>query len=590
VKVLDRSARLVRFEGFQLDLRAGELRPDAGKTLRLSEQPFRILTMLLERPGEVLTREEIRKELWPDNTIVEFEHSINAAMNRLRQALGDSGDHPRYIETLPRRGYRFIAPVTTSPAAPVVAMPGGVASLAILPLVNETGDPETEYLSDGISESVINLLSQFPNLRVIPRTSAFRYRGTELDLETIGRRLNVSTVLTGKLIRHGDRLVVQTDLVDVVSDAQIWGGQFNRKLEDIFEVQEELARQISENLQVRLTPEDEKRLAKRPTQSREAYQLLLKAQYHVKKITPEGLQQGMAYAWQAIEADPRYAEAYAWLSVIYARLGFFSVAPAAAFPKAKAAALQALEIDDSLAEAHLALAVVRLFYEWDWSGAEHACKRSMELKPNFASAHATWGDWLFIMGREEEAMAEAQLATELDPLSTVFNVKLADKLSRRGDQERALEVLNKALEFDPDFVLAHVLLALVYAWKGMHVQSLATYEKVASLFGGNPFSRAVHSLILAIVGKKEEAKQILDELKKHPKLDSFSLIYLAGTCSVMGEKNEAFELLESAYREHVPALIYVGVRPTFDNIRSDPRYADLLCRMRLPLVPVAKPS
>jgi len=286
-------------------------------------------------------------------------------------------------------------------------LPRSVDSLAVLPLVNATGDPETEYLSDGISESIINLLSQLPNLRVIPRTSAFRYKGLEADLKTVGRDLNVRTVLTGKMIQRGDRLVVQTELVDLANNAQLWGGHFNRKLEDIFDVQEELARQISEKLRLRLTPEDEKRLAKRPTQNRDAYQLLLKAQYHLNKPSRESLQQGLVYARQAIEADPGYAEAYAWVSAAYSWLGLFDfVPPAEAFPKAKAAAQKALEIDDSLAEAYAVLGHVLLLHEWDWSGAERTCKQAIKLNPNYAWGHAIWSDWLVVMGRLEEAIAE----------------------------------------------------------------------------------------------------------------------------------------------------------------------------------------
>jgi tetratricopeptide (TPR) repeat protein len=263
------------------------------------------------------------------------------------------------------------------------------------------------------------------------------------------------------MIQRGDRLVVQTELVDLANDAQLWGGHFNRKLEDIFDVQEELARQISENLRLRLTPEDEKLLAKRPTQNREAYQLLLKAQYHMNKWTPEGLQRAMAFARQAIEADPTYAGAYAYMSVAYSFLGFFAILPPAeAFPKAKAAALEALEIDDSLAEAHAILGIVRLLYEWDWSGAEHTCKRAIELNPNYELGHSIWSDWLIVMGRQEEAMAEEYLAVELDPLSAGRNSRLGQKLCWRGDYDCALEQLQKALEFDPNFVHTHVMLAL----------------------------------------------------------------------------------------------------------------------------------
>jgi serine/threonine protein kinase/Tfp pilus assembly protein PilF len=474
------------------------------------------------------------------------------------------------------------------PAASTSQLPMSFDSVAVLPLVNVSGDPETEYLSDGISESIINLLSRLPNLRVIPRTTAFRCKGREADLKALGRHLNVRTLLTGKVIQRGDRLIVQTELVDVLNDAQLWGGQFNRKLEDILDVQEELARQISENLRLRLTPDDEKRLTKRSTQNRDAYQLLLRAQYHSNKWTPEGLQRGMAYARQAIEADPAYAEAYVGVSAVYGLLGVFGfLPPAEAFPKAKAAALKALEIDESLADAHMVLAMVRLNYEWDWAAAEQACKRAIELNPNLAWAHSFWSDWLLIMGRHEEAMSEAHLAVELDPLSASLNAKLGQKLYLRRNYDRALEQLQKGLELDPNFVSTHMLIAHAHAWKGMYEESLAACEKVATLFGGSP-SRALSSLILAIAGKADEAKKILNELKKEPKLDPLSMIEVAQTHSVMGEKTEAFESLEAAYQNRFLLLIFLGVIPAFDNIRTDPRYADLLRRMGLPQASVRK--
>jgi serine/threonine protein kinase/tetratricopeptide (TPR) repeat protein len=469
-------------------------------------------------------------------------------------------------------------------------LPRSVDSLAVLPLVNATADPEIEYLSDGISESIINLLSRLPTLRVIPRTSAFRYKGREADLKMIGRDLKVRTILTGKMIQRGDRLVVQTELVDVPNDAQIWGGHFNRKLEDIFDVQEELARQISENLQLQLTPEEEKRLARRPTQNREAYQFLLKAQYHLNRMTRESFQRGLAYTRQAIEADPGYAEAYAWMSAAYLWLGLFDFVPSAEVaPKAKAAAQKALEIDDSLAEAHAALGVVRLFYEWDWAGAEHSCKRAIELNPNWARGHAAWSDWLTAMGRLEEAIDEARLAVELDPLSASLNAYLGCKIGWRGDYDRALEQLQKALELDPNDVFTNMQLVLNYSRNAMYEEALATCRKVVSLYGNSPLSRAFSSLILAMAGKTDEAQKILSELKGYRNLDSSSLFYLAETCSVMGEKMEAFEFLEVAYQQRGSLLIFLNVIP-FRNIRTDPRYADLLRRMRLPQVPLPYPE
>jgi TolB-like protein/Tfp pilus assembly protein PilF len=539
--------------------------------------------MLLKRPGEMVTRDELIRRLWPGGGFGDFDHGLNKVMNKLRDVLGDSVESPKFIETVARRGYRFIAPVTHGTATSVVAVTTGIASLAVLPLVNATGDPETEYLSDGISESIINSLSRFPNLRVIPRTSAFRFKGREADLKKVGRDLKVRTVLTGKVIQRGDRLVVQTELVDVANDAQLWGGQFNRKLEDIFEVQEEVARQISENLRLRLTPEDEKRLTKRSTQNRDAYQFFLKAQYHTNKMTPEGFQRGMEYAKQAIEADPGYADAYVRMAAVYSGLGLLGfLRSAEAFPKAKAAVLKALEIDDSLAEAHAFLAAVMLFYDWDWSGAEHACKRALELNPNYAEGHNLWSDWLFITGRREEAMAENQLAVELDPLSAGRNFNFGQKLLWSGDNERAIEQLKKALEFDADFAWAHIGLARAYACRGMYEESLAACEKVATLFGGNPHSRALRSLILAMAGKTDEAKTILNELNDRPKLDPMALIYSAESCSVLGEKDKSFQFLEAAYKDRVGLLIYLDVRPTFNNIRSDPRFADLRRRIGLP--------
>lgn len=460
-----------------------------------------------------------------------------------------------------------------------------------MPLVNATGDPETEYLSDGISESIINLLSQLPNLKVIPRTSAFRFKGREADLQSVGRGLKVRTVLTGKMLQQGDRLVVQTELVDVANDAQIWGGRFNRKLEDIFEVQEELARQITENLRLRLTPEDENRLGKRPTQNREAYHFLLKAQYHLNRPTRESLQRGLIYARQAIEADPGYAEAYAWMSAAYSWLGIFHfVLPMEAFPKAKAAAQKALQIDDSLAEANTVLGIVRLFNEWDWAGAEYACKRAIELNPSYAWGHATWADWLTVMGRLEEAIAEEHLAVELDPLSAAFNARLGAKLTLTGDYDRALEQLQKASEFDPNFVFTNLVLARTYCRKRMYEEGLATCQRVVSLCGSSPLSQALSSVVLAMAGKTHEAHEILSQLKGNQDLDSWSLILLAEACTIMGEKAAAFEFLEIAYQQRGSWLIFLGVMPTFRNLRTDPRYIDLLRRMRLPEVHLPAPS
>jgi TolB-like protein/Tfp pilus assembly protein PilF len=573
----------ILFEIFEVDLQARQLSRN-GHKIKLQDLPFGILTMLLKEPGRLVTREELRQMLWPRDTFVDFEAGLNTAIRKLRNALGDDSQKPRFVETVPRHGYRFIAQTEmTRLSHDSLTTTHDVDSLAVLPLANATGDPETEYLGDGISESIINLLSQLPNLRVVPRTSAFRYKGREADLKTVGRDLKVRTVLTGKMIQRGVRLVVQTELVDVVNDAQLWGGQFNRKLEDIFDVQEELARQISENLRLRLTPEDEKRLARRPTQNRDAYQFLLKAQYHVNRPGRESLNRALVYARQAIEADPGYAEAYAWMSHAYVVQGIFDfVPPRETFPRAKAAAQKALEIDDSLAEAHAVLGHVRMVYEWDWSGAEHICKKAIELNPNYPWGHAVWSDWLSVMGRFEEAIAEERIAVELDPLSPGLNARLGFKLSLGGDHDRALEQLQKALELDPNLVFTNYALAITYARKRMYEAGLATCQKVVALCGSDPFGRALSCLILTMAGKTDEAQKILSELKGHPKLDSWSLTLLAMTCSVMDMKTETFELLEVAYQQRASWLVPLAAYRGFRNVRTDPRFADLLRRMGLP--------
>jgi TolB-like protein/Tfp pilus assembly protein PilF len=576
--------RSVRFAEFVLDLSAGELHK-AGRTkpISLPEQPLQVLRELLRHPGLMVSREELIQKLWLGGGYGDFDHGLNKAVNRLRETLSDSAETPRFIETLPRRGYRFIAPVTNGSTIPVVAITAEIASLAVLPLVNMTGDPETEYLSDGISESIINSLSRFPNLRVIPRTSAFRYKGRQADLKKVGRDLKVHTVLTGKLIQRGDRMVVQAELVDVANDAQLWGAQFSRKPEDIFDVQEQVARQICENLRVQLTPEDDKHLAKRPTQNREAYQFLLKAHYYLTKSTAEGLRQGLACARQSIDADPGCAAAYAYLSSAYTGLGLLGfLVPAETFPRAKAAALRALEIDDSLAEAHSVLGIVRLYYEWDWVGAEAALRRALELNPNYAWGHAHLSDWLLIMGRYEESIAEQDLAVELDPLSPSLIFKLGQKLSYGRDYDRALEQIHKALELDPNFEWAHIFLAEVLAWTARIEESLSACEKVADLSGATPYTRGLRGLILGITGKIPEAKAVLNDFKKGPKPEMVALISLAETYSVLGEKDEAFELLEAAYQQRVSMLVFLAVMPTFGNIRTDSRYLDLLRRMGLP--------
>jgi serine/threonine protein kinase/Tfp pilus assembly protein PilF len=505
---------------------------------------------------------------------------IRADLKRLKRDT-DSGRSPAGAATFDRHGDE-----TNSLKAPSQRRPSKtIDSLLVLPFVNASGDPEMEYLSDGITEAIMNSLAQFPKLRVLPRNTAFRYKGREADAQGVGRELNVRAVLTGRVMQRGDALIVSAELMDVAQEAQLWGERYNRKLDDIFEVQAEVARQISEKLRLRLTPEEKKRLAKQPTHNREAYQLFLKAQYFANKWTPEGLRQGMAYARQAIEADPGYAAAYAWIAFTYGNLATFgTLPPSEAAPKAKAAALRALEIDESLADAHTALGALQAYYEWDLRGAERSLKRALELDPNYAWAHYYYGYWLLITGGHDEALAEMHRSVELDPLSVNFSNSLGYLFYLLRDYDRALEQYQKTLELDPKFILAHLGLGRVYSEKGMHEEGIRESEEAVRLSGGAPYSKASLGLSLAKAGQLDEAHKILEELKRQPKQENIADHLVPALHATLGEKDEAFAILERAYEKHNVWLVYLST-PSFDSLRDDPRFADLCRRIGLPQAP-----
>jgi len=505
---------------------------------------------------------------------------IRADLKRLKRD-ADSGRSPAGAATFDRHGDE-----TNSLKAPSQRRSSKtIDSLLVLPFVNASGDPEMEYLSDGITEAIMNSLAQLPKLRVLPRNTAFRYKGREADAQGVGRELNVRAVLTGRVMQRGDALIVSAELMDVAQEAQLWGERYNRKLDDIFEVQAEVARQISEKLRLRLTPEEKKRLAKQPTHNREAYQLFLKAQYFANKWTPEGLRQGMAYARQAIEADPGYAAAYAWIAFTYGNLATFgTLPPSEAAPKAKAAALRALEIDESLADAHTALGALQAYYEWDLRGAERSLKRALELDPNYAWAHYYYGYWLLITGGHDEALAEMHRSVELDPLSVNFSNSLGYLFYLLRDYDRALEQYQKTLELDPKFILAHLGLGRVYSEKGMHEEGIRESEEAVRLSGGAPYSKASLGLSLAKAGQLDEAHKILEELKRQPKQENIADHLVPALHATLGEKDEAFAILERAYEKHNVWLVYLST-PSFDSLRDDPRFADLCRRIGLPQAP-----
>ena len=469
-----------------------------------------------------------------------------------------------------------------------------IDSLAALPFVNVGADPNTEYLSDGITESLINSLSQLPNLKVISFSSVSRYRGQQIDPQAVARDLGVRALLVGKVIQRGDDLLVSAELVDTRDNSHIWGEQYHRKLSGLVVIQKEISREISERLRLRLSDEQKERLTKRHTESPEAYELYLKGRYHLNKWTPDGWQKSIQYFQQAIEKDPSYALAYVGVSNAYNPLGFFDVMlPREAWPKAEEAAVKALEIDDTLGEAHAALGVVKYLYDWDFAAAERELKRAIELNPNDEVAHNVYAYYLHSMGRADEGLAEMKRAYELNPLSIRINTGLGDMLAfahahRQYDQ--AIEQFRKAIELEPaQWVLGSIYwhLGAVYEKKGMYAEAIAEYQKGMNLSGESDLAAALvqgYKTSGFIEAKRAVMLKRLQKMREASNRERVPPLDFAFTYVELGEKEQAFEWLEKAYEERSGPLVHLGDGTvcTCDALRSDPRFADLLRRIGLP--------
>jgi TolB-like protein/Flp pilus assembly protein TadD len=457
-----------------------------------------------------------------------------------------------------------------------------IDSLAVMPFVNVGGDPNTEYLSDGITENLINSLSQIPKLRVVPRGHVFRYKGHETETEKIGRELNVRAVLTGRVVQRGDSLNVQTELVDVAGDSQLWGQQYNRKFSEIIPVQEEIAKEVSDKLRLRPTREEQKRLTKRYTENAEAHQLYLKGRYLWNRRTGETVRRAAEYFQQAIDKDSGYALAWAGLADCYAVYDFYDVLPLReAAPKAKEAANRALTLDETLSEPHATLGYVKGRYDWDRPGAEREFRRAIELNPNYATAHYWYATELDNTGRFDEAIAEAKRAQDTDPLSLVASTVAGQTFyfSRRYDQ--AIEQARKALDMDPNFPLAHWWLGMFYEQAGRHEEAVAESQKAVSLSRGEPGPLSTLGHAYAVLGKRAEAQKLLGELKDLSKRRYVSPLNVALIYAGLGDKAQALEWLERAYEDHSDRLAWIKGWPQFDGLRGEPRFQDLLRRMHL---------
>jgi len=546
-----------------------------GKTAHVEPKMMQVLVHLAEHAGEVVPKESLIREIWADTFVT--DDVLTRAVSGLRKALGDSARKPRVIQTVSKSGYRLIAPVGAREG------PAAVRSLAVLPLVNASGDPEIDYFCDGITESLISSLSALPPLRVMARSTVFHYKGKETDARSIGRELKVDAVLTGRVVQRGETLTLDVELVDVERGWRLWGEQFARAPRDVLVVQDEISREISRSLRLRLTGEERKRLVKRYTENAQAYQLYLRGRYCWNRRTGEALKQGLEYFRQAIDLDPAYALAHTGLADSYYVLADYGhVSPREAFPQAKLAALRALEIDDTLAEAHTSFGWGQFVFDWEWSVAEREFRRSLELNPGYPTAHHWYSEYLTAMGRHDEALAEIQYALELDPLSLVVNgmVGVTHYFARRYEQ--AVEWYRKTLELDSHYRPAYRWLGLTYERMGRADEAVGAYLKARSLSGFGAAAIPALEQAYAESGIQGYWRLRLAHLTEQTGRRHVSPYPLAMGCAYLGESGTALDWLEKAFEARDPGLTVLRVDPRCDPLSSEPRFQALLRRMNLP--------
>jgi eukaryotic-like serine/threonine-protein kinase len=461
-----------------------------------------------------------------------------------------------------------------------------IDSIAVLPFENQTQNSDSEYLSDGVTESIINSLTQLPNLKVIARSSVFRYKGKQTDPFAVGKELGVRAVLVGRMMQRGDSITISTELVDVRDNKQLWGEQYERKSSDLMSLQRDIAGQIANNLRLKISGEEHNRMMKHYTENPEAYQLYLKGRYFWNKRTSDGLSRSIDYFNQAIEKDPSYALAYAGLADAYVVLPSYSRTPSKeAYLKAKAAATQALALDDSVAEAHTSLAMVRFWYDWG-AGADPEFRRAIELNPNYATGHHWYSLYLSAIGRHDEAIAQMKRAQELDPFSIVINAELGLPYLYARQYDQAIIQFQKAIEMDPSFAFAHFALGEAYDRKGRYEEAIAEHEKALELAGGD-----VPQVWPAMTGQLKGAYQSLGEkgywqkrlelTKKLYEQHAATAEAVAEMYAIVGDKEQAFAWLEKSYQQHEDFLVFLNIQPEFDALHSDPRFAELMRRVGL---------
>ncbi|HEX8845506.1 MAG TPA: winged helix-turn-helix domain-containing protein [Pyrinomonadaceae bacterium] len=561
------------------------------RKVHLTDKVFNLLLLLVEKSGHLVTKEELMERVWPDSVVE--DNNLTVSMSALRKALGERREGSQYIETVSKRGYRFVAAVrkfkdersdsVEEKESEAYAKAGisGVATptLAVLPLLNVSDDPNLEYLSDGITESTINSLSKLPQLKVLARSTMFRFKHVDIDPVEVGRQLNAHALLTGRILQINEELIIKLELINIKEGSQIWGEQYKRKSADIFEVQEEISQEVSGKLKLRLTGEQKRQLTKRYTEDIEAYHLYLKGRYFWNKRTGEALEMAIEFFQRAIAKDPDYALAYTGLADSYAIIAFYSnIPPKPAFEEAKKATDKALEIDDTLAEAHASLAFVKEYYEWDWKGADKEYQKAIDLNPSYATAHQWYGMYFMKLGQFEKATRELKRALRFDPRSLIISADLGLPFLFKGQYAEAVEQYRKTLEIDQDFIWARFFLGWTYESSGRASEAIAEFQK-AKLIDDRPEVSAMIGHTFAVSGRREEAVKILNNLEEQSKHHYISAYYIALIYAGLDDKERAFRWLEKAYSDRNEWLVWLKVDPRFDSLRSDPRFTDLLRRI-----------
>jgi TolB-like protein/DNA-binding winged helix-turn-helix (wHTH) protein/Flp pilus assembly protein TadD len=633
--------RRLRFGVFEMDLRTGELRKH-GMQVRLQRQPFQVLAMLLEHPGEVVTREELQRNLWPADTFVDFDHGLNKAINKIRDALGDSAESPRFLETVSRRGYRFLAEVklvddsseaVLTPGPEVLAGPQGpdlakaasqpaahkrfatsrtsrrlgailallliiwaasalyfrnrpssslIRSLAVLPLESLSGDASQDYFADGMTDELITDLGQISALRVISRTSVMSYKRVRKPLPQIARELNVDGIVEGTVLRSGNQVRITAQLIKASDDKHLWAHSYEGDLRDTLALQNQVARSIAEEIRINVNPMEQAELKSVKVVNPQAYESYLKGRFFWNKRTADGLKVAAAYFNQAVEEDPSYPQAYSGLADTYALLGDWQYAvmtPKEALPKAKAAATKALELDNTLGEAHNSLAFCLDGFDWDFASADKEFLRAIELNPNYATAHHWYAWHLSLLGRNDQAISEMKKAKDLDPLSLIINADLAELFLIAHSYDESIKQSRKTIEMDANFALAHNQLAQAYLQKQMFTEAVAELQKAMQLSADSPTFTANLARAYAAMGRRKDAVELLDELKKHSNPGYSGASEIAAVYVALGENDKAMTWLEQGFEERFnPGVL---LRPGFDPIRSDPRFQNLLHRIGL---------